>query len=302
MKRFILACLSFFILISFKVSYSGEFPRKIVSLSPSITEIIHGLGAWEKVVGVTLYSDFPPEARDIPKVGGWVDPNLEAILALKPDLVIMIEDQYKIFGDRIRKLGLKTLSVESNNSVKDILDSIRQIGKALGKEEEARNLSENVESSLEEIRAKTRNAPPRRVLFVVGRNPGTLEDIYVVGKGSFMNEMITLAGGENVVENESLAIRISKEAILSLKPEVIIEINHEKIDKRDEVIKDWSGLKEASAVRNGEVYVVSSTVLLHPSQRIAEGTRILALILHPEIFEKYGKKNIQLLRREGTKE
>jgi iron complex transport system substrate-binding protein len=301
MKRLVLTCLSVVIFISFKVSYSEEFPKRIVSLSPSITEIIYGLGAWDKVVGVTLYSDFPPEAKDLPKVGGWVDPNLEAILAQEPDLVIMIDDQYTIFGDKIRKLGLNTLSVESNDSVKDILDSIVQIGKALGKEEEAESLSETVESTLEEIRAKTRNVPPRRVLFVIGRNPGTLEDIYVVGKTSFMNEMIMLAGGENVVEIERLAIRISKEAILSLDPDVIIEINHERTDKKDEVIEDWSGLKEAPAVRNGEVHVVSSTVLIHPSQRIAEGTRILAKILHPEIFEKYGKKNIQPLRREDTK-
>lgn len=293
MKRFILAYLSVLILICSNASNTDEFPRRIVSLSPSITEIIYGLGAWKNVIGVTLYSDFPPEARELPNVGGWVDPNLEAILVLEPDLVIMIGDQDKIFGDKIRKLGLKTLSVESNNSVKDILDSIRHIGKALGKEEEARSLSENVESSLEEIRSKTKNVPSRRVLFVVGRNPGTLEDIYVIGKTSFINEMIIIAGGENVVESKRLAIKISKEAILSLKQEVIIEINHEKIDKRDEVIKDWGGLNEAYAVKNGEVYVVSSTVLLHPSQRIVEGTRILAKILHPEIFEKYGKITIQ---------
>ena len=124
MKRLVLTCLSVLILIFLKVSYSEEFPKRIVSLSPSITEIIYGLGAWDKVVGVTLYSDFPPEAKDLPKVGGWVDPNLEAILAQKPDLVIMIDDQYTIFGDKIRKLGLNTLSVESNDSVKDILDSI----------------------------------------------------------------------------------------------------------------------------------------------------------------------------------
>jgi iron complex transport system substrate-binding protein len=293
MKRLLLTCVSVVIFLSFRVSYSQQFPKRIISLSPSITEIIYGLGAWDKVVGVTLYSDFPPEAKDLPKVGGWVDPNLEAILAQEPDLVIMIDDQYTIFGDKIRKLGLNTLSVKSNDSVEDILDSIVQIGKALGKEEEAKSLSKTVESTLEDIRAKTSTAHPRRVLFVIGRNPGSLEDIYVVGKANFMNEMMTLAGGENVVETEKLAIRISKEAILSLTPDVIIEINHESMDKKDEVISDWSSLKEAPAVRNREVHVVSSTVLIHPSQRIAEGTRILAQILHPEIFEEYGKTNIQ---------
>jgi len=291
MRRLVWVYLSALTLICFNASFSEGFPKRIVSLSPSITEIIYGLGAFDKVVGVTLYSDFPPEAKELPKVGGWIDPNLEAILALKPDLVIMIEDQNRIFGDKIKKSGLKTLSVASNNSVEEILGSILQIGKALGREEEARNLSENVQYSLEEIKAKNRNVPSKRVLFVVGRNPGTLEDIYVVGKTGFINEMIKIAGGENVVDSERLAIKISREAILSLKPEVIIEINHEKIDKKDEVIKDWNALKQAPAVSNGEVYVVSSTVLLHPSQRIVEGTAILAKILHPEVFEKYGKVN-----------
>ncbi len=291
MRRLVSVYLSALILICSKATLSEEFPKRIVSLSPSITEIIYGLGAFDMVVGVTLYSDFPQEAKELPKVGGWIDPNLEAILALKPDLVIMIEDQDRIFGDKIRKLGLKTLSVASNKSVEEILGSILQVGKALGREEEALNLAENVESSLEEIRAKNRGLLSKRVLLVVGRNPGTLEDIYVIGKTGFINEMIKIAGGENVVESERLAIRISKEAILSLQPEVIIEINHEKIDKKDEVIKHWNGLKEASAVSSGEVYVVSSTVLLHPSQRIVEGAAILAKILHPEVFEKYGKVN-----------
>jgi iron complex transport system substrate-binding protein len=276
-----------------KASYSESFPKRIVSLSPSTTEIIYGIGDWKKVVGVTLYSDFPEEAKELPKVGGWIDPNLEAIIALKPDLVIMMIEQDRIFGDKIRKLGLKTLSVEGNDSIKDIMDSIRKIGKALGKEEESRKLVENLESDLEEIKTKTKNLSPKRVLFVVGRNLGTLEDIYAIGKTNFINEMITIAGGENVVESDRLAIKISKEAILSLNPEVIIEINHEKVDKKNEVIKAWSAFREVSAVKNGEVHIVSSTVLLHPSQRIIEGARILAKILHPEVFEGYGKTTIQ---------
>ncbi|MBF8302051.1 MAG: Periplasmic binding protein, iron complex transport system substrate-binding protein [Candidatus Dadabacteria bacterium] len=264
------------------VSYSENFPRRIVSLSPSITEIIYGLGAWENVVGVTIYSDFPPEAKNLPKVGGWVNPNLEAILALKPDLVIMIEDQDRIFGDKIRKIGLKTLAVESNNTIKDISNSISKIGKTLGKEKEAHKVIEILNSNLEQIRNKTNNANPKRVLFIVGRNPGTLEDIYVIGSRNFIDEIITLSGGENVVSTYRFSIKISKEAILSLNPEVIIEVNHENINK-NEALKIWDGLKEVSAVKNKEFYIIADTTLLHPSQRISEGARILAEILHPEV-------------------
>lgn len=270
------------LIILSNISYSENFPRRIVSLSPSITEILYGLGAWENVVGVTIYSDFPPEAKNLPKVGGWVNPNLEAILALKPDLVIMIEDQDRIFGDKIRKIGLKTLAVESNNTIKDISNSISKIGKTLGKEKEAHKVIEILNSNLEQIRNKTNNANPKRVLFIVGRNPGTLEDIYVIGSRNFIDEIITLSGGENVVSAYRFSIKISKEAILSLNPEVIIEVNHENINK-NEALKIWDGLKEVSAVKNKEFYIIADTTLLHPSQRISEGARILAEILHPEV-------------------
>jgi iron complex transport system substrate-binding protein len=274
----------------FKVSYSEQFPKRIVSLSPSITEIVYGLGAWKDVVGVTIYSDFPPEAKNLPKVGGWVNPNLESILSLKPDLVIMIEDQDKIFGDKIRNIGIKTLSVESNNTIKDISDSISKIGQALGKKEKANKLIESLYSELEKIRTRVKNTHSKKVLFIVGRNPGTLEDIYVIGKRGFIDEIITLTGGENVVRTDRFSIKISKEAIISLNPEVIVEVNHEKISK-NEALKVWEGLKEVSAIKNKEFYIITDTTLLHPSQRIVEGARILAEILHPEVFIKYGKNN-----------
>jgi iron complex transport system substrate-binding protein len=265
-----------------KASYSEGFPRRIISLSPSINEIIYGLGGWKNVVGVTIYSDFPPEVKNLPTVGGWINPNLEAIVALKPDLVIMIKDQDTIFGDKIRKLGLHTLSVEST-TIKDISDSIFKIGKALGKVEEAREVTENFKSSLDAIRTKIVGVRSKRVLFVVGRNPGTLEDIYVISSGSFINEIINIAGGDNIAKNDVFSVKVSKEAILSLNPEVIIEINHERINK-NETLKVWDELKDVSAVKNKEVYILTDTALLHPSQRVSQGARTIAEILHPEAF------------------
>ncbi len=276
-----------FVLLA-KVSYpAGDFPKRIVSLSPNIDEIVYGLGAWKSVVGVTIYSDFPPEVKDLPTVGGWINPNLEAIVTLKPDLVIMIKDQDKIFGDKIRRLGLKTLSVNST-TIKDISDSILKIGKALRKDEEAKEVTEKFKSRLDEIRKKTAGVHPKRVLFVVGRNPGTLEDIYVIAKKSYINEIISIAGGENVVKNNVFSVKVSKEAVFSLNPDIIVEVNHEGINK-DEAIKVWDELKGVSAVKNKGVYILTDTTILHPSQRAAEAAKTLAEILHPEIFRKYGK-------------
>lgn len=282
MKRVLPVFLLAFVLLA-KASYPAEgFPKRIISLSPSINEIIYGLGDWKSVVGITIYSDFPPEVKNLPTVGGWINPNLEAIVALRPDLVIMIKDQDKIFGDKIRKLRLKTLSVEST-TIKDISDSILEIGKALGKDSGAREVTENFKSSLDEIGTKVVGVRPKRVLLVVGRNPGTLEDIYVISRKSYINEIINIAGGENVVKNDVFSVKVSKESILSLNPEVIVEVNHERINK-NETLKVWDELKDVSAVKNKEVYILTDTALLHPSQRVAQAARTLAEILHPEVF------------------
>ncbi len=268
-------------------AYSDRPPRRIISLSPNVTEIIYGLGAWDNIVGVTMYSDFPPEAKTIPKVGGWVNPNLEAIVKLKPDLVIFMTDQDHIFGENIRKLGLNTLSIDSNKSIKDIQNSILRLGKILGKEKEAEDLASRISSNFDEMGSKTSKLPKKRVLFVIGRNPGTLEDIYVIGRNNYINELINLAGGENVVNRDRFALKIAKDAILSFNPEVIIEITYNKTDNKESVMKTWSGLKEVSAVKNDEIHIVSSSELLRPSQRIIEGADILARILHPEVFDRY---------------
>lgn len=278
-----------FISIVFSTALYAELdrpPQRIVSLSPNVTEIIYGLGAWDKIVGVTMYSDFPPQAKTIPKVGGWVNPNLEAIVKLKPDLVIFTRDQDSIFGDNIRKLGLNTLPIDGNNSIEDIVNSILQLGKILRKEQEAQNLAFRIHSKLEEIGSKTSQLPRKRVLFVVGRNPGTLEDIYVIGRHNYINELINLAGGENVVKNDRFALKIAKDAILSFDPNVIIEISYDRAENKDSSMKTWGHLNEISAVKKKEVHIVSSSELLHPSQRIIEGAYILAHILHPEVFER----------------
>ena len=287
MKFFITAFICFLILLFLSpvlnLYADNSYPQRVVSLSPSITEIIYGIDGWDKVVGVTIYSDFPPEAKDLPKVGGWVNPNMEMILKLKPDLIIMLTDQDKIFGDKLRALGLKTFAVDSNPSIVHVINSIVNIGEALGKQKESTKLKEEIESEIGKIRNKTINLKQKRVLCVIGRNPGTLDDIYVVGNTSFINELIMVSGGINVIEIKRTALKISKEAIFTLDPDIIIEINHEKTDKEKEITEVWSILGEARAIKNNQVRIISSTAILHPSQRIIDGIKKLLTILHPEV-------------------
>ncbi len=294
MRLSIFAKYLFLVLIVLCISTQGrsqDEPKRIVSISPNLTQVIYGLGAWDKIVGVTVYDEFPPEAKDLPKIGGWVNPNYEAILALKPDLLVLMKDQDALFGDKLRDLGLKTFTAKSNDSIKDIFESIKDIGEILGKQKEAEKLNRYIQSSLDEISEKTKNLEKKRVLLVVGRNPGTLEDIYVIGTNNYINELITLAGGQNVVEHERNALKISKESVFSYNPEVIIEINHEKTDREKEILEVWGNLKQVDAVENGQVYILSSKVLLHPSQRIVDGAKVLAETIHPDLNDKYGNNN-----------
>lgn len=290
-----ITCLTFtylclLLLISLK-AYTAEAPKRIVSLSPNITQIIYALGAWENVVGVTIYSDYPPEAKDMAKVGGWVNPNMEAILALKPDLVVLMKDQDTIYGRKLKKLGVKKSVIDSNESVSDILESISALGEVLNRELEADILVGEIRASLDRITEAAKGVRKKSVLIVVGRNPGTLEDIYVIGRDNYMNELLNMAGGENVIENKRLSIKLTREAILTLDPEVIIEINHDKSEREAQILGTWAELNIAKAVRNDQVFILPSTVLLHPSQRIVEGARVLIQILHPELEDTHGKNN-----------
>jgi len=283
--------IAIFIIITASYSYSDKKPQRIVSLSPNLTQVIYALGYMDQVVGVTIFDEYPPQVIDLPKVGGWINPNYEAILALKPDLVVLMKDQDISFGEKLRNLGLKTFIAKSNDSIKDIIQAISDLGEILGESEEAKKLTLGIQSDLNEIEQKTKNTKKKSVMIVVGRNPGTLEDIYVIGRNNYIDELITLAGGENVVENERNALKITKEAIFTFNPDVIIEINHQQIDREAEILAIWSTLKQVEAVKNNQVHILSSKVLLHPSQRIVDGAQTLTEILHPKLKEQYGSYN-----------
>ncbi len=289
-KTTIIILISIVYITSLQTS-TAEAPKRIISLSPNITQIIYALGAWENVVGVTIYSDFPPEVEETPKIGGWVNPNLEAIVTLEPDLVLLMKDQNTIFGQKLDTLGLNKYVIDSNESVNDILASISSLGEVLDKDTQANNLVKELRNELDKISKTAGKTEKKSVLIVVGRNPGTLEDVYVIGRNNYINELIDMAGGENVIENKRLSIKLTKEAILTLNPDVIIEINHDKSEREAQILNTWSQLKLAKAVRDNQVYILSSTVLLHPSQRILEGAKILTKILHPELEDTYGKNN-----------
>ena len=156
MKKNLLTIAAIFFIFTCIKAGASETPKRIISLSPNITQIVYALGAWDSIVGVTIYSDFPPEVKDTPKIGGWVNPNMEAIVALKPDLVLLMKDQDTIFGQKLDNLGLKKYVVDSNDSIEDILQSITSLGSVLDKETQAEELASGIKKELEIITLRTK--------------------------------------------------------------------------------------------------------------------------------------------------
>jgi iron complex transport system substrate-binding protein len=263
-------------------------PERIISLSPSATEILYGVGAFERVVAVSNFCEYPPQVASLPRVGGWNNPNLEQIASLRPDLVVFAEAQAPFIKDKLEALGLRTLSVPSR-SVDDALAAIELIGTATGDAEAGRRLAAETRAKIEGVRARTRELPRRRVLCVVDRMPGTLRDIYAAAEGSFPAQLVEVAGGESVAPAaESGWGKIQKEALIGLDPEIVIDLMMQPAagGLSEDTQAVWRELPQLRAVRERRVYALRDTSVLHPSQFVGDTAFKFAQIIHPEAFGK----------------
>lgn len=256
-------------------------------MSPSTTETLFALGLGDRVVGVTRYCRYPPEARSLPQVGGWLDPNFEAIVALKPDLVVTREGSPQTVAT-FQQLGLTALVVHHDH-LEGVLESFTSIGNACGAEAEAARLVERIESKIQEIRRRTAPLPRRRVLFVAERtlDTGEIQDVYAAGADGFIDRLITLAGGENVCANTAGGFPVlSAEGILRLNPEVIVDLVPnlpEQPRNRANLLDDWKQLPEVEAVRRGRVHIVDEDYAFIPGPRFILLAEKLARLFHPEV-------------------
>lgn len=264
-----------------------KLPQRIVSLSPSVTEILYGVGAFERVVAVSDYCTYPPAVKDLPRVGSWINSSLESVSALRPDLVVMTDAQAPFSNEPLHKLGLRTLVVPSR-SLEDALSAIRDIGRSVGNEDQARELAAKTRSALEEVRRKSRDLPRPRVLCIVDRLPGTLRDLYSAAQGSFLAELVEIAGGRALTGGTPTGYgKINKEALVMLDPEVIIDmVQGSKGRLGEDPTAVWGELSVVTAVRKKRVHPVYDTSALHPSQFVSDTARRFAEIIHPEVFTR----------------
>jgi iron complex transport system substrate-binding protein len=260
-------------------------PQRIVSLSPSVTEILYGVGAWPQVIAVSQFCTYPEDVKNKPRVNGWDKTNLEQVMALKPDLVIGVDAQEPFLKDKLNGLGVRSLFVKSQ-TLADIMASMTEIGRGTGHEQEAIDLAGKTQSEIDAVRKAVGNRPHPRVLCVVDRVPGTIRDLYTATRGSYLDELVTIAGGDSIAPvTEHGYGKINKEAVLTLNPEVIIDmVQGSKGNFGEDPVAVWNELAEVRAVRDKRIYSMTDPSVIHPSQFIGHTAQVFVKALHPESF------------------
>ena len=259
---------------------TGRSSTRIISLAPNITETLFALGLESRVIGVTKFCKYPPEATKKAQVGGFFDPNYEAMVALKPDLVILLPEQEQA-KKYLENLGIATLTVH-NRLIGEILDTITVIGKTCGKESEAAEMVSGIRSRMETVKKKTESLKRKKILVSVGRTAGSVEQIVIAGQNTFYDELITLAGGINVYHGYPVPYpEVSGEGMLRLDPDIILDIQPSLaamgLSEKD-ARRDWDKIPELRAVKTGNVYILSADYTAVPGPRFIRTLEEMARI------------------------
>jgi len=257
-------------------------PKRFVSLAPNITEILFSLGLDEEIVGVSIHCNFPERAKGKVRVGSYISLDFEKITYLKPDLIIATgAGNTRDMVDRLGKLGFQTYVIYPKN-FEDILKSIAHIGQVVNREKEARMIIEGMRKRSQKVIELTKGLPRPKVFIQIGDAP-----IVTVGKGSFADDLIRLAGGENIAGKEKEVYpRFGMEEILKRSPEVIVISSMNPKGDYQRILQEWARWKTIPAVKNGRIHLIDSDLIDRPSPRIIEGLEEIAKALHPEKFKK----------------
>lgn len=262
-------------------------PQRIITLAPSITETAFALGLDEKIIAVTDFCDYPEETHNLPKVGGFINPNLEAIIGLQPDLVILLVEHQKIV-EQLHQLNIPTFVVD-NNTLAGIQLSIQQIAERTGHQTQAKQLLTTIQRKIDRINDKTQGLRKPKVMLAMGHSIGDnqMSAVYIAGKNDFYDDLITLAGGQNVYQDERLKVpSISAEGILKLNPDIILDIFPEADDHDydlESVLQQWQSLDLVDAIKNEHVHIIEQGYATIPGPRIFLLLEEMAKIIHPEI-------------------
>jgi iron complex transport system substrate-binding protein len=254
-------------------------PQRIISLIPSVTEMLFAIGAGPRVVGVGSFDRYPPEALTRPKVGGLIDPDIERIISLKPDLIVVYATQTDLRTqmDRARI----PIYLYRHSGLPDITTTIRAIGKTVGSERAAEELARRIENDIAATRRRVSGRPRPRTLLVFGRDPETLRGIYASGGIGFLHDMLDAAGGSNVFADvKGQSIQATSEVILARAPDVILEIGIDTASSPRRNLRAWDTLASVPAVRNHRIYQIRGDEMMNPGPRVARAIERIAEVLH----------------------
>lgn len=259
-------------------------PARIVSVVPAATEMLFAIGAGPQVIAVSSYDHFPPEVERLPRVGALVDPDLERILSLQPDLVVVYATQRELV-EQLRRAGVDTYRY-AHGDLDDIWSTMRDLGRAAGRLQQAERLVASIEARLDTISRRIAGRQRPRVLLVFGRDAGSLRGVYASGGYGFLHDMLERAGGRNVFARiDAERVQVTLEEILAASPEVIIELranlSPDAVEAEEQV---WGALPGLAAVRTGRVDVLTGEELVVPGPRVADAVERLARVLHPDAF------------------
>lgn len=257
-------------------------PKRIVSLAPNITEILFSLGLDEEIVGVSIHCNYPEKAKSRVRVGSYVSIDFERVISLKPDLVIATgAGNPREMVERLERLGFPTFAIFPKR-FDDVLQSIHHLGQVVAREKEASSIIQSMKRRKERIIEGTKDLPRPKVFLQIGESP-----IVTVGKGSFGDDLIRLAGGENVAGRErEMYPRLGMEEILKRSPEVILISSMNPRGDYERAIREWERWKMIPAVKQGRIYLIDSDMIDRPSPRIIDGLEEMARLIHPERFKK----------------
>lgn len=258
----------------------GDYAR-IVSLTPSITEMIFALGAGDRLVGVTTWCDYPPEARRLTRVGDFVRPNLEKLVSLEPDLVVLAPtgDLLRESYENMTSLGL-TVLVVWDNTLEESLQAIRDVGRTLNIDEEAAALEDRLRQGLSRERERFADTATLRVLWVMGRRP-----LVAVGRETFQHELLEGAGCVNVAGDLGAWPVLSTERVLAFDPDVIIDSAMDvSAGDLDQEADPWQRFTTLAAVRDGRVHFLDHDALYRPGPRMVEAQVLVGRTLFPELY------------------
>jgi len=256
-------------------------PQRVISLAPSITEIIYALEQENRLKGVTRHSDFPIQATKLPKIGSYVRLDLERIVALNPDLCIAIKDgNPKEVIDRLESFKIPVYVVNPRN-LNTVLETIIEIGNILNADDKAETLLTNLHDRIQRVKSLISQDTYRPgVFFQIGISP-----IVSVGTDTFLHELIVLAGGENLADGKTPYPRFSREQVLALAPEIFIVTSMARQAVFERVKAEWRRWPSMPAVRNERIFLVDSNLFDRPSPRLVDGLELLIKLIHPELLK-----------------